>query len=99
MPSDEELPAMPVVAAVNDLDWAAVGSAVDPLPIRARMPTIVQEMEALLERQGGPDMLFDSSRATAADRVIYVPATDDAPLWIVGDLHGDLLALEAALLH
>ena len=44
-------------------------------------------------------MLFDSSRATAADRVINVLATDDAPLWIIGDLHGDLLALEAALLH
>lgn len=99
MPSDQEVPAMPEVAAVNDLDWATVRSALDAVAIRARMPAIVREMEALLDRQGGPGLLFDSSRATAADRVINVLATDDAPLWIIGDLHGDLLALEAALLH
>jgi hypothetical protein len=56
-------------------------------------------MEALLDRASGPGMLFDSSRANDADRVVHVPATDDAPLWIIGDLHGDLLALEAALEH
>lgn len=63
------------------------------------MPAIVQQMEALLDRAGGPGMLFDSSRAAAADRVIHVQATDESPLWIIGDLHGDLLALEAALEH
>ena len=43
-------------------------------------------------------MLFDADRDHAEDRAIKVAALDLAcPLWIVGDLHGDLLALEAAL--
>jgi hypothetical protein len=88
---------MPVVAAVDDLDWSTIRLALDPQPIRARMPAIVERMEALLDRADGPGMLFDSSRASDADRAIHVAATDDAPLWIIGDLHGDLLALEAAL--
>lgn len=99
MPSVEELRVMPVVVAVNDLDWSTLSAALDPLPIRARMPEIVQRMEALFARTGGPGMLFDDSRASEADRALHVPAIDDAPLWIIGDLHGDLLALEAALAH
>jgi hypothetical protein len=43
-------------------------------------------------------LLFDADRDHAEDRAIKVAALDLAcPLWIVGDLHGDLLALEAAL--
>jgi hypothetical protein len=62
------------------------------------MRAIVERMEALLDRASGPGMLFDGDRADAADRAIRVLALDAAsPLWIVGDLHGDLLALEAAL--
>ena len=42
--------------------------------------------------------MFDADRADAGDRAIRVSAQDDSiPLWIIGDLHGDLLALEAAL--
>jgi calcineurin-like phosphoesterase family protein len=42
--------------------------------------------------------LFDADRKDASDRAIQVTAADDASsLWIIGDLHGDLLALEAAL--
>ena len=86
------------VVEVRDLDWQAVRNAVDPAAIRARMRAIVERMEALLDRAGGPGMLFDGDRADAADRAIRVLAMDAAsPLWIVGDLHGDLLALEAAL--
>ena len=99
MPSDEELPAMPGAVAVKELDWVALRAALDPLPIRARMPAIVRRMTALLDEAGGPGMLFDDSRATATDRAVHVSATTAAPLWIIGDLHGDLLALEAALAH
>lgn len=43
-------------------------------------------------------MLFDSDRADPGDRAIKVSATDrTTALWIIGDLHGDLLALEAAI--
>ncbi|HVE88565.1 MAG TPA: metallophosphoesterase [Burkholderiaceae bacterium] len=61
------------------------------------MRAVVERMEALLDRAGGPGMLFDVDRADAADRVIHVSALDANPHWIIGDLHGDLLALEAAL--
>ncbi|MDF2972579.1 MAG: hypothetical protein K0R61_3029 [Microvirga sp.] len=91
------MPVLPVVE-VRDLDWQAVRKAVDAPAIRARMHAIVERMEALLDRAGGPGMLFDCDRVDATDRAIRVSAPNAAsPLWIVGDLHGDLLALEAAL--
>jgi hypothetical protein len=87
-----------LVVEVRELDWQAVRHAVDPLAIRARMHGIVERMEALLDGAGGPGMLFDSDRTHVADRAIRVVALlDPSPLWLVGDLHGDLLALEAAL--
>jgi hypothetical protein len=86
------------VVDVEALDWAAVQHAVNPSRVRARMRSIVERMEALLDQADGPGMLFDSDRADPSDKVIQVSAIDSAsPLWIIGDLHGDLLALEAAL--
>jgi len=62
------------------------------------MGVAVERMETLLDSPSGPGMLFDADRGHAADRAIRVSAMDAAsPLWIVGDLHGDLLALESAL--
>lgn len=88
----------PPVVDVQDLDWRGVRNAVDAPAIRARMRSIVERMELLLDSVGGPGMLFDNDRANSADRAIQVFAVDStAPLWVVGDLHGDLLALEAAL--
>ncbi|MEJ7731339.1 MAG: metallophosphoesterase [Polyangiaceae bacterium] len=90
--------ATPPVLEVRDLDWQAIRKAVDPAPIRARIQATVERMEGLLDAAGGPGMLFDADRAQPDDRAIRVSATDDgSPLWIIGDLHGDLLALEAAL--
>ncbi|MET0411707.1 MAG: metallophosphoesterase [Polyangiaceae bacterium] len=95
-PAPETLP----VVAVRDLDWDAIRKAVDAPAIRARMRVAVERLEALLDGVGGPGMLFDADRAHAADRAIRVSTMDGAsPLWIIGDLHGDLLALEAALAH
>jgi hypothetical protein len=90
--------AAPAVVDVHDLDCDAIGAAVDAPAIRARMFLVVQQMEALLDAAGGPAMLFDADRDHEGDRAIRVAAVDAAaPLWIVGDLHGDLLALESAL--
>ena len=89
-------PVFPPAIEVRDLDWELVRQAIDPSPIRARLRAAVEGMEALLDR--GPGMLFDADRESATDRVIRVSATEDPnPLWIIGDLHGDLLALEASL--
>jgi len=86
------------VVEVEDLDWAAVRTAADARAVRARMRATVEAMESLLDRAGGPGMLFDADRAMAGDRAIRVGGLDVAtPLWFIGDLHGDLLALEAAL--
>ena len=62
------------------------------------MRDTVEAAEALLDRAGGPGLLFDSDRTHVGDRAIRVAEVDAAgSLWIIGDLHGDLLALEAAL--
>ena len=89
--------ALPPVHDVHELDWTAIGAAVSPTAVRARMRATVEGFEALLDRAGGPALLFDRDRADATDRAILVGEVGPAPLWIVGDLHGDLLALEAAL--
>jgi hypothetical protein len=87
------------VINVDDLDWAAVRQAVDPDAVCARIRPIVEAMEALLDRSGGPGMLFDAERAGAGDKAVRVPAPIAGPLWFIGDLHGDLMALEAALIY
>ena len=90
-------PASPVIA-VHDLDWQAIRIAADAPAIRARMHTTVERMERLLDKAGGPGMLFDADRTDDADKVIQViTSASESPLWIIGDLHGDLPALEAAL--
>ncbi len=90
--------AFPPAIEVRDLDWQEIRTAIDADAIRGRLRAAVEGMEALLARAGGPDLLFDRDREQASDRVVRVAATDDtSPLWIIGDLHGDLLALEASL--
>ena len=97
-PPPPEPPPIPPVVDVEDLDWAAVRHAVAAAGVRARIRDTVERMESLLDREGGPALLFDADRASPDDRVIRVAElSPDLPLWFVGDLHGDLLALEAAL--
>jgi hypothetical protein len=89
-------PVLPIVD-VFDMDWVKIREAVDPVALRARMRGIVEGTEVLLDRVGGPGMLFDSDRLNSSDRAIRVSSSISAPLWFIGDLHGDLLALESAL--
>ena len=98
VPEVVHVPAVLPVVDVADLDWTAVRSCVDPAGLRARMRNTVERLETLLDEETGLGMLFDSDRADANDRAIHVRRLDpDTPVWIIGDLHGDLLALEAAL--
>ena len=91
-------PAILPVVDVDWLDWNAVRAAVDPGAVRARMRDTVERMEALLDQEDGAGMLFDDQRDGPRDRAIHVRELDESvPLWFIGDLHGDLLALEAAL--
>jgi Calcineurin-like phosphoesterase len=89
---------IPPVEDIHSLDWAEIRRAVSPEALRSRMRATVEAFEALLDREIGPCLLFDSDRADRRDQTIRVDNVDpDVPLWIIGDLHGDLLALEAAL--
>ncbi len=88
---------LPIVEE-HGLDWQAVRSTANYPAVRARMHAVVQQMEALLDQAGGLGMLFDADRLHAGDRVINVSAVlGNSPRWIIGDLHSDLLAPEAAL--
>lgn len=99
MSPTEEIAASRTAVEVRDLHWQAIRTAVDPKPIRARMRTAVEHMVVLLDHATGPGMLFDRDRDRAHDaaRAIRVTTWEDGPLWIIGDLHGDLRALEASL--
>jgi hypothetical protein len=97
-PAPAAVPATPPVVDVTDLDWPAVRDRVTAAATRAHLRDVVERMETLLDRDGGPRLLFDADRTNADDKAIRVSQLEaDTPLWIVGDIHGDLLALEAAL--
>jgi len=97
-PSLPSEPPAPPVVDVTDLDWAAVREAAAPAAVRARLRAAVERIERLLDQPDGMGMLFDDQRADPNDRAIAVRDLDASrPLWFVGDLHGDLLALEASI--
>ena len=90
-------PPVPPVVDVADLDWERIARSVSPGALRARMRETVEQLETMLDSERGLRLLFDEQREDAGDRVLRIAEIDDAPVWFVGDLHGDLLALEAAL--
>ena len=96
-PPPREEPAAPEIVDVRDLDWDAIRAAASPGTIRERLRGAVEVIERSLDDAAGT-MLFDTDRRDAADRAIHVRQLDATrSLWFIGDLHGDLLALEAAL--
>jgi hypothetical protein len=85
------------VVDVYDLAWDEIASSLQVQALRARMRQIVEHLEARLDAEGGLALLFDGCRSGVHDRVLQVAALSDDPLWFIGDIHGDLLALDAAL--
>ena len=86
-------PFLPVIE-VRDLDWEAVARSIEPSLIRARLPAIAEGVEALFSEPGEPPLLFSNG----ADLAIRIDENRDFKhLWFIGDLHGDWLALEAAM--
>jgi hypothetical protein len=86
----------PAVVEIEDLDWLALREFAGGGDFRARIESIIERMEIFLDDPATP-MLFDAYRGFAHDRAIHIASAGDSALWFVGDLHGDLLALEAAL--
>ncbi len=89
--------AIPPVVDVHDLDWDRIAGSVAPAAARARMRATVEQLETVLDCERGLRLLFDEWREHRADRVLKIGELSDDPLWFIGDLHGDLLTLEAAL--
>jgi Calcineurin-like phosphoesterase len=88
------------VLEVRELDWDAIRAAVADPPSGERAERIIARMEERLQAGGQLGLAFEEYAAGPADRAIQVG--EDWPLgevWFIGDLHGDLLALEAALQH
>jgi hypothetical protein len=84
---------------VSDLDWSYFDNAPIASNLLSRASQIGADFEKLLLLKAGPGLLFDAHRSDPQDRAIQVGKWEDEhPLWFIGDLHGDLLALEAALL-
>ncbi len=90
-------PAVLPVVDVHDLDWDRIAQSISPGALRARMRTTVERLETLLDSESGLQLLFDDQRETRSDRSVKLAELSEAPLWFIGDLHGDLLALEVAL--
>jgi hypothetical protein len=88
------------VVEVRDLDWDAIRAAVAGPIDGERAERILGRMEERLAGGGPIGLAYEESAAGPEDRAVRVG--DDWPVgevWFVGDVHGDLLALEAALQH
>ncbi|MBA3346417.1 MAG: metallophosphoesterase [Gemmatimonadales bacterium] len=90
-------PPIPPAVDVHDLDWERIAASMSPGALRARMRATVEQLEALLDSESGAHMLFDDQRDGSADRALKLAELSDAPLWFIGDIHGDLLTLGGAL--
>jgi hypothetical protein len=65
-----------------------------------REDEIVRSIEPLFTGDKLPGMAFDECRTNRLDQAVVVPdakLADNTNLWFLGDIHGDLLALECAL--
>ncbi|MET0397995.1 MAG: metallophosphoesterase family protein [Longimicrobiaceae bacterium] len=88
------------VLEVRGLDWDAVRAAVAaPISVE-RAEGIIGRMEERLAGGGPLGLAFEEYAAGPGDLAIRLgEAWPVGEVWFVGDLHGDLLALEAALQH
>jgi hypothetical protein len=88
------------VLEVREMDWAAVRDAVVSPISGERAERIIARMEERLAGRGPLGLAFEEYATGPDDRAIQVGETWPlGEVWFVGDVHGDLLALEAALQH
>jgi hypothetical protein len=87
----------PHVVEVNDLDWEAIRAAVAEPFGDERAEGIIRRMEERLAGDGPLGLAFEEHAADPDDQALHVTEDPGDEVWFIGDLHGDLLALEAAL--
>jgi hypothetical protein len=92
-------PPEPRIVEVRDLDWEAVRRAVSTPWDDARAEATIGRMEDRLAGGGPLGLAFEEHASGPDDRALWVSEDPEGDVWFVGDLHGDLLALEAALQH
>lgn len=94
-------PAVPDLVEVRIPDSVAESIPVLAERLRAGAADILAAFTQILE--GPPDglsgFLFDDCRSGPGNQAVIIDSLPDDNLWFLGDLHGDLLALEAALSH
>jgi hypothetical protein len=96
---------VPAAAALNvlevrELDWEAIRAAVTGSIARERAERVIARMEERLAGGGPIGAAFEEYAAGADDFAVQIGERwPVGEVWFVGDLHGDLLALEAALQH
>jgi hypothetical protein len=92
------IPQSPIILPpidVFDLDWYSIHERALNAGQLQHIAEIVQSLESSLTEPDALHLLFDKDRSDPADRAIKI--SHEQPCWFIGDLHGDLLALEAAL--
>lgn len=98
-PGSGEVPYLNVLE-VRGMDWRGVREAVANPIAGERAERIIARMEERLAGGGPLGLAFEEYAAGPEDRAIQIgerwPLSE---VWFIGDLHGDLLALEAALQH
>lgn len=111
-PGQQPSASVPPAAAIQDPDppvldfevpsrvWEPLLSGDAPAALRRGAATWAEAVWNLLGVPGKSALAFDDGRRHVGDRVLVAAHTEqDGNLWFVGDVHGDLLAFEAALDH
>lgn len=66
--------------------------------LRARAQSLTAALRAQVAGAWRPWLAFDTSRESVSEKAVLVEG-DVGDLWFIGDVHGDLLALECALAY
>ncbi len=95
------------VVDVVDLPWEEIAVRASQHEQRQEVPLIEsvaaalgESLTHLLASESLPGFAFDECRVSPQDRVLTIPVTallHRQPVWFLGDIHGDMLALEAAI--
>lgn len=91
---------------MQPIDFSYGDEAVGVLPTKmadlkaAPAKELLEFGEKLFASASLPGLAFDRYRAGAFDQAVVLPELHkECVVWFIGDVHGDLLALEAALFH